>query len=514
MSRVLLGVAVIVVLLASVTVEAQQRAGALLNEYTDRLQKENAIDAALTQKALTDLQIAKNASSAHLLSVEQAKAAEEMARSELFDAEGDLKACQDQNIESKARDRTKAVVQKISAMLEEIENPALPEAQRKTVLTDLQPLVESDPRLSKVVDVQKVMKSGSPTTSAIAQLIAQVLKILDNESSEAAAKCSHVVHLIEAPEGLRAKLMIKMRAHRDAVSARRTLKNKVDQLTIAYTDLKLKQEANKARRQETLTKISTTSGTGVDVTGELMKTLKQERERGTNDRRVLHARAASADKKRWTELQKLNEAIAKAAETETAVEKAKAAVRAEEDTCAKKQTKTEEELRLLNEMKRLAAGMNARKPAVADVQMPNSQAVSVKDKDTPGTDDSIQKAEAQIEHDLMSISFLQVGEAVVRPHDEAAEIETALDELIQVVKNETTSCASLVKQLKAAEGTAMKALDEAQMHRSECKRAEQDAEEAVKAAEGAAKAVAAESLAEESERIQESVLLGQVHTSI
>ena len=116
MSRVLLGVAVIVVLLASVTVEAQQvhpslastarvqlfsyqgeapccwrggtsacgviasaavcccqRAGALLNEYTDRLQKENAIDAALTQKALTDLQIAKNASSAHLLSVEQAK---------------------------------------------------------------------------------------------------------------------------------------------------------------------------------------------------------------------------------------------------------------------------------------------------------------------------------------------------------------------------------------------------------------------------------------------------------
>ena len=34
--------------------------------------------------------------------------------------------------------------------------------------------------------------------------------------------------------------------------------------------------------------------------------------------------------------------------------------------------------------------------------------------------------------DLMSISFLQVGEAVVRPHDEAAEIETALDELIQV----------------------------------------------------------------------------------
>ena len=53
-----------------------------------------------------------------------------------------------------------------------------------------------------------------------------------------------------------------------------------------------------------------------------------------------------------------------------------------------------------------------------------------------------------------------------------------------------------------------------QMHRSECKRAEQDAEEAVKAAEGAAKAVAAESLAEESERIQESVLLGQVHTSI
>ena len=41
--------------------------------------------------------------------------------------------------------------------------------------------------------------TGSPTTSAIAQLIAQVLKILDNESSEAAAKCSHVVHLIEAP---------------------------------------------------------------------------------------------------------------------------------------------------------------------------------------------------------------------------------------------------------------------------------------------------------------------------
>merc|ERR1711998_292278 len=437
MARFLLGMAVVVLLAFTVV---QQVSGdtesPLLKEYTERIAKENAIDVALTAKALKDLNVAKNASQQSLLKVEQAKAAEEMARSELFDAEGSLKACQDQNVESKAHAKTKAIVQKISAMLEEIENPALTESQRKLVVADLQPLVESDPRLSNVVDVQTLVQSGSPSTSAIAQLIAKVLKILDDEASEAAAKCSHIISLIETPTaGLRAKLMEKIRTHKDALGARISQKSKIDQLTVVYNDLRLKERANRARRQKDLEKIQVAnSDPSADVTGTLIKHLKQERERSSMDRRVLHARAADADTKRWTKLQNLNEAIADENEKEAELQRAKAAVHAKTRTCTDMKESARQQQALLEEMMRLTLGMNGEQ--TTDIQM-QTRTTPVTHQDDMLDDDSVEKAEARIEHDLMAISFLQLGEGKVRTHDEAGQIQRYLQQLLSMSKNDT-----------------------------------------------------------------------------
>lgn len=164
---------------------------------------------------------------------------------------------------------------------------------------------------------------------------------------------------------------------------------------------------------------------------------------------------------------------------------------------------------LLEEMMRLTLGMNGEQ--TTDIQM-QTRTTPVTHQDDMLDDDSVEKAEARIEHDLMAISFLQLGEGKVRTHDEAGQIQRYLQQLLSMSKNDTQICDSEVTVLHAAEKSAQIAVDQAQMKRAECKRAELDAAEAVQAADGAAKAVQAESLAEESQRVRESILLSQARS--